>query len=82
MSADQEAWVELPTESESRSTGRSYAYDFGRVPAMSRLIDAHPRIARRFGALYMEIMFKPGALSRTEREMVAAGAAAAQDCVY
>jgi len=43
---------------------------------------AHLQIAPFFGALFMQIMFAPGALSRREREMVAAVAAAAQDCHY
>ena len=77
-----DAWVELQTEEEARARGRRSVYDFGRLPNMARLIDAHPGIAPHFGALYREIMFGPGMLSRTEREMVAAVAAAAQDCVY
>ena len=43
---------------------------------------AHPRIAPLFGALYGAVMFAPGALTRAERETVAAVAAAAQDCHY
>ena len=35
-----------------------------------------------FGALFGEIMFAPGDLSRAEKEMVAGVAAAAQDCFY
>ena len=58
------------------------AYDHGYVPAMGRLIMAHPGIAPLFGQLFMAIMFGPGSLSRAEREMVAAVAAAAQDCHY
>ena len=49
---------------------------------MTRLILAHPRIGRAFAALFAQIMFAPGHLERREREMIAAVAAAAQDCRY
>ena len=49
---------------------------------MPRLHMAHPRIGPLFGPLFREIMFGQGELSRAEREMVAAVAAAAQDCHY
>lgn len=76
-----EAWVELPhLEPPPPGTGRGY--NFGFVANMGRLISAHGRIAPHFGRLFSEIMFTPGALSRQEREMVAAVAAAAQDCHY
>jgi len=80
----EEAWVELPDQSTiAEAPGRrNHPYNFGYVAGMSRLIMAHPRIAPAFGALYASIMFVPGALSRAEREMVAAVAAAAQDCHY
>ena len=58
-------------------------YDFGFIPAMIGLLGAHPEIGSRFGELYGQVMFAPGAaLSRAEREMVAAVTAAAQDCFY
>jgi alkylhydroperoxidase family enzyme len=77
------AWVEMPSSEQVRELlGRGGAYDFGFVPAMMRLILAHPGIAPHFGALFMQIMFAPGALERPEREMVAAVAAVAQDCFY
>ena len=78
------AWVGLPDQSTiAEAPGRrNHPYNFGYVAGMSRLIMAHPRIAPAFGALYASIMFVPGALSRAEREMVAAVAAAAQDCHY
>jgi len=80
----EEAWVELPDQSIiAEAPGRqNHPYNFGYVAGMSRLIMAHSRIAPAFGALYASIMFVPGALSRAEREMVAAVAAAAQDCHY
>ena len=80
----QQAWVTLPEPtSVAQAPGReNHPYNFGYVAGMSRLIMAHPRIAPMFGALYAAIMFAPGALSRAEREMVAAVAAAAQDCHY
>jgi alkylhydroperoxidase family enzyme len=49
---------------------------------MGRLIAAHPRTAPHFTRLFSAIMFDEGALTRREREMVAAVAAAAQDCHY
>jgi len=77
------AWVDMPPEEALRKQrGGENPYDFGFLPAMGRLIAAHPRIAPAFGALYAAIMFEPGALDRREREMVAAAAAAAQDCFY
>ena len=57
-------------------------YDFGFLPAMARLIMAHPRLGLAFGQLFGQIMFAPGALERRERELVAAVAASAQDCFY
>lgn len=79
-----EAWVELPTEETLREFMRSgqNPYDFGFLPAMIRLVFAHPGIAPAFGMAFATIMFGPGALSRPEREMVAGVAAAAQDCFY
>ena len=62
--------------------GSGHPYDFGFVPAMVRLVAAHDGIAPFFGALFQQIMFAPGSLERREREMIAAVAAAAQDCRY
>ncbi len=79
-----DAWVAMPSDEEVRArTGAGHPYDFGFVVAMARLITAHADIAPYFGGLFAQIMFAPGrALSRPEREMVAAVAAAAQDCHY
>lgn len=78
-----DAWVEMPSEEDVRALlGRGVVYDFGFVPAMNRLVLSHLDIAPHFGALFMQVMFAPGALERTEREMVAAVASAAQDCFY
>ena len=67
----------------SRSPSSRRGYNFGFVANMGRLLRAHPRIGRRFLGLFAEIMFAPeGALDRREREMIAAVAAAAQDCHY
>lgn len=82
---DREAWVALPTEEDmldSFPADHPYSIGAGRVPAMARLIGAHPELAPYFQRLVARIMFGPGALERTEREMVAAVAAAAQDCHY
>ena len=78
-----DAWVEMPDEETIRAFMRSgHVYDFGFLTGMQRLVMSHLRIAPFFGALFQEVMFAPGALSRREREMVAAVAAAAQDCHY
>ena len=83
MTNKRDAWVEMPPEEVIRGfMPPNHPYDFGFMPAMSRLIAAHPQITPVFGALFAQIMFAPGALTRTEREMVAAIAAAAQDCHY
>jgi alkylhydroperoxidase/carboxymuconolactone decarboxylase family protein YurZ len=87
MSSDRgaEAWIALPGEAELRAQmapGTRHPYDFGTLAPMMRLIRAHDRIGPAFGRLFAEVMFAPGALDRREREMVAAVAAAAQDCHY
>jgi alkylhydroperoxidase/carboxymuconolactone decarboxylase family protein YurZ len=83
--AIRDAWVELPTEAQIRAQtppGATHPYDFGFVAGMMRLSRAHPTIGPAFGALFRQIMFEPGFLTRREREMVAAVTAAAQDCHY
>lgn len=82
MEKTPDAWVEMPTQEQIYELFREAPYDFGFVPAMARLVMSHLRIAPHFGALFNQIMFEPGALERTEREMVAAVASAAQDCFY
>jgi hypothetical protein len=64
------------------NAGPSQLYRFGYRSEMGLLLGAHPRIGPAFGALFTEVMFAPGSLSRAEREMIAATAAAAQDCHY
>ena len=77
------AWVSMPEEAQLRTLiPPGSPYDFGFLPAMMQLVMAHSRIAPFFGALFGQIMFAPGKLSRREREMVAAVATAAQDCHY
>lgn len=77
------AWVELPSEAALGARFEGHPYNFGFVPAMGRLIAAHPRLAARLSALSREIMFSPESrLTRGEREMIACAAAAAQDCFY
>ena len=79
-----DAWVSMPSEEELRAImPPGNPYDFGFLPAMARLITAHPTIAPAFGALFGQIMFSTeGKLRRAEREMVAAVASAGQDCHY
>jgi len=68
----------------SAGTGRKPAvrpYDYGFVGEMPVLMNAHPLIGPALAEL-LQVMFAPGALTRSQREMVAAVAAAAQDCHY
>jgi hypothetical protein len=82
--ARRQAWVALPGDDEVRAamTPGATTYSFGFIMGMPRLRLAHRRIGPLFAPLFREIMFGDGALSRAEREMVAAVAAAAQDCEY
>lgn len=78
-----EAWVKLPDPAQMGQLAQASPYFFGFVPAMGRLLASHPEIGQHFMGLFAEIMFSPDrSLSRREREMVAAVAAAAQDCFY
>ena len=80
-----ECWIKLPPDEAVRahaSSGHSNPYDFGFLPRMSRLLLAHGDIGPLFRTLFRAVMFAEGHLSRREREMVAAVAAAAQDCQY
>jgi uncharacterized peroxidase-related enzyme len=80
-----EAFISLPSEAEVRAgmdLDSKHPYDFGVIMGMSRLSRAHDTIGPAFRELFAQIMFAPGALDRWEREMVAAVAAAAQDCHY
>ena len=77
---EREAWVELPSRELLRQFGVAEHHGF--IPAMFRLVAAHPGIAPKFAALSDAVMARPGALTRAEREMVAAVTAAAQDCFY
>ena len=77
-----EAWVTIPGKEAKEPFMVRHPYYFGFFPAMGRLLAAHERIGPKFRALFRAIMFEQGALSRQEREMVAAVAAAAQDCFY
>jgi alkylhydroperoxidase family enzyme len=79
------AWVTVPTEEDIRAAippGGKVPYDLGFIPSMRRLLMAHPILGPAFTDLFRQIMFGPGFLTRQEREMVAAVAAAAQDCRY
>jgi alkylhydroperoxidase/carboxymuconolactone decarboxylase family protein YurZ len=80
-----EAWVRLPNDDEMRAMGYGstpHPYDFGFIPGMARLRMAHRRIGPAMTQLFREVMFAPGALTRAEREMIAAVTAAVQDCRY
>jgi len=85
MSDEQQPFIALPTDEEMRAEmkpGMKSPYDFGFIGGMSRLLSAHERLGRAMRGFFAEVMFAPGALSRDEREMVAAVASAAQDCEY
>lgn len=82
-------FITLPTPEElraravpSQGAAPASSYNFGIVSGMGSLLAAHPRIGPAMQRAFAEIMFAPGALDRTEREMVAAVASAAQDCEY
>ena len=78
-----EAWIKIPTEDElgwNAENGGGYEFSF--LPAMGRLIMAHPLIGPAFVQLLSTVLFGEGALSRRERELVASVSAAAQDCFY
>jgi uncharacterized peroxidase-related enzyme len=78
-----QAWVSLIDEAEARAVvPPGHPYDFGAIGGMTRLLLTHPRIGPAFANLAAQVMFEPGHLDRAEREMVAAVAAAAQDCFY
>lgn len=81
MSETPDAWVELPPRELLHELGVPLYHGF--IPQMYRLVAAHPRVAPRFAALTNEVMRgEPSALSISERELVAAVTAAAQDCFY
>ncbi|MES1243863.1 MAG: carboxymuconolactone decarboxylase family protein [Acidobacteriota bacterium] len=85
MSDDQQPFIKLPTDEEMlarRQSGMKPTYNFGFIGGMSRLLAAHERIGKALQGAFYEMMFAPGALSRAEREMLAAVASAAQDCEY
>lgn len=80
VTEEPEAWVQLPSRELLQQFGVAEHHGF--IPAMFRLVAAHPRIAPKYAALSEAVMAGPGALTRPEREMVAAVSAAAQDCFY
>jgi hypothetical protein len=82
---NQPTFIRLPTPEELRARpggARPSSYNFGFSTQMGRLAAAHERIGPAMQAFFYEVMFAPGALSRAEREMLAAVASAAQDCQY
>jgi len=78
-----DAWVDLPSEQSLGWTAENGGgYEFAFLPAMGRLIMAHPVVGQAFVQLLSTLMFGPGQLTRRERELVASVSAAAQDCFY
>ena len=82
-----EAWIALPSDDDVRAMLGDFKHPYetfmgGVFPRMTRLIMAHPIIGKAFGHLSRAVNFADGALSRAEREMIAAVAASAQDCRY
>jgi hypothetical protein len=85
MPEEQQPFITLPSDEDLRAQmkpGVKSPYDFGFVGGMSRLLSAHERLGQAMRGFFAEVMFAPGAMSRDEREMVAAVASAAQDCEY
>jgi alkylhydroperoxidase/carboxymuconolactone decarboxylase family protein YurZ len=84
----QNAFIHLVTPEELRARpagaggAKPSSYNFGYASGMGRLLATHERIGRAMQGAFHEIMFAPGALTRAEREMLAAVASAAQDCQY
>jgi alkylhydroperoxidase/carboxymuconolactone decarboxylase family protein YurZ len=81
----QNAFIHLVTPDELRerpASPKPSSYNFGFASGMGRLLATHERIGRAMQGAFHEIMFAPGALTRAEREMLAAVASAAQDCQY
>lgn len=83
----EEAWIRLPSEEEVRAASQGQIHPYERmmggvVARMARLLMAHEPIGQAFRELARVVLFGPGALSRAERELVAAVAASAQDCAY
>jgi hypothetical protein len=81
------AWVDMVPKEElaRRMAGAppgSTLYDFGFIGNMSQLMRTHTRLAATWGPHFLAVMGEGGHLSRMEKELVAAVAAAAQDCHY
>ncbi len=56
-----------------------------RVPDLDNILrihSVHPRVMRQHYELYIELMYKPGPLSRPQREMVATVVSATNGCHY
>lgn len=56
-----------------------------RVPDTDHIIQihsCHPRVMRRHYELYVELMRRPGPLSRLQREMIAVVVSATNGCHY
>ena len=78
-----DAYIQLPDPAMvTASRPTDHPYNFGSTTGMSRLLMAHPRIGPAFLGLFSQIMFEAGALSRQEREFVAAVTASVQNCFY
>ena len=82
-----EAWVTIVAEDDVRAAmgGRRLPYEAymgGVISRLARLLASHDLIGATFSGVGPRSLFGPGALSRAEREMVAAVASAAQDCHY
>jgi alkylhydroperoxidase/carboxymuconolactone decarboxylase family protein YurZ len=81
----QNAFIRLATPEELKArpgAPKPSSYNFGFPSGMGRLLATHERIGGAMQGAFHEIMFAPGALTRAEREMLAAVASAAQDCQY
>ena len=71
------AFIRYPTESELPAARR--------VPDTDNILQihgVHPEVMRQHYELYLELMHRPGPLSRTRREMLAVRVSALNGCHY
>ncbi|MBT4864014.1 MAG: peroxidase [Planctomycetaceae bacterium] len=80
------AWIDIITPDKATGLLKSL-YDAavnraGHVAHVVRLMSINPPVMRSSMALYIDIMHKPSALSRAQREMIATVVSRANDCFY
>ena len=79
------AWIEVIKEGEAEGDLKSI-YDRiavgGRVDNILKIHSLHPESLETHLALYEDLMYARGPLSRTDREMVAVVVSVANECHY